>query len=252
MHNRPHHLRGRHRAFTLTELLIVIGIMIIILAMGVPMFRFISGSNSVDGAVNQIKAELTRARSEAIGTGSNVGVVFYYDSIDKQYAMALVHQVSLDAAGDGSWDLDFMPDTDYQNLPSGVGWFGMTNALVSNAASARGTTDGYLHIGVIMYDFKGRLVTSTFRVLSTSKLVQRTTAISVPVPTEIGFVLFNVEAYVNKGFTWPPPADSLVSGGGYNQGTATDDATRDTWLDQYAQPYMLDRYSGGILEVPNL
>ena len=53
--------------FTLTELLVVIGLIVLILAIAVPSFSFITGSASLDGAQNQIAAMLGRARSEAIG-----------------------------------------------------------------------------------------------------------------------------------------------------------------------------------------
>ena len=42
-------LRGR-RAFTLTEVLVIIAVIVVVLAMAVPLFNVFSASRSVDGA----------------------------------------------------------------------------------------------------------------------------------------------------------------------------------------------------------
>src|SRR5436305_737622 len=66
-------------AFTLTEILIVLGIIVLMLAIAVPALNIIRGNRSVDSAVNQVSALLGRARSEAIGLQITTGVMFFRD-----------------------------------------------------------------------------------------------------------------------------------------------------------------------------
>src|SRR5262245_28845348 len=67
------------RAFSVTELLIVIGILVLVLALAVPAFNFITGSRSVETAGNNIASMLARARAEAMGFQQMRGVFFYID-----------------------------------------------------------------------------------------------------------------------------------------------------------------------------
>jgi hypothetical protein len=77
-------------AFTLTEVLIVIGIIVLVLAMAVPAFNFISGSRSIEGGENVCTAMLGPARNLAISTGSFIGVAFYLDPVTERTTLAVV------------------------------------------------------------------------------------------------------------------------------------------------------------------
>jgi len=78
---RPRRLPGAAAAagFTLTELLIVIGIIVILIAVAVPAFKAMSGGRSIDAAANTLAAVIGRARAEAVGSGRVAGVLFYID-----------------------------------------------------------------------------------------------------------------------------------------------------------------------------
>src|SRR5436190_9253294 len=83
--------RSRHRrAFTLIELLIVIALHVLLIALAIPAFRFISGGRSVEAARNQIGATLGRARAEAIANDREEGVAFFLDARTGRNTMALV------------------------------------------------------------------------------------------------------------------------------------------------------------------
>lgn len=86
--------RARDRGFTLTEILVVIIIIVLMLAMAMPVFRYISGSRSQAGAVNQIAAFLGRCRNDAIGLQQVMGAAFYVDSTTGRTAMVEVEPVS--------------------------------------------------------------------------------------------------------------------------------------------------------------
>lgn len=81
------------RAFTMAELLIVIGIIVIVLGLAVPAFNSITGTRSLDAAQNQIGAIVARARMEAIGLQQPRGVFFYLDSVNERYVAVLVRKM---------------------------------------------------------------------------------------------------------------------------------------------------------------
>src|SRR5579862_7373475 len=87
---------ARHRrAFTLTELLIVIVLIIIILGIAIPTLSVLTGSRSTEAAKNQLAAMLGRARGLAIQNNATVGVAIFIDPNSGQTDMALVQMISL-------------------------------------------------------------------------------------------------------------------------------------------------------------
>ena len=76
--------------FTLTEILIVIGLIVLIIALAVPAFSYITGSRSVDAGENLVAAMLSRARAEAMLNNRVAGVAFFYDSVRDRTGLALV------------------------------------------------------------------------------------------------------------------------------------------------------------------
>jgi prepilin-type N-terminal cleavage/methylation domain-containing protein len=86
----PLHARPGRAGFTLTELLVVIGLVVLLLTMAVAAFNFITGSKSIDAAQNLVSAVLVRARSEAIAGQRQMGVLFYRDTANDRTAMMLV------------------------------------------------------------------------------------------------------------------------------------------------------------------
>lgn len=60
--------------FTLVELMVVITIIAVLLALGVPSYRYVANSNRVSAEVNALLGDLMFARSEAIKEGATVTV----------------------------------------------------------------------------------------------------------------------------------------------------------------------------------
>src|SRR4051794_30107299 len=79
------HRMSRRRGFSLTEILIVVALIVLLMALALPAFNFITGSRSTDAAYNTISAMLSRARTEAVGLQEIRGVMFYVDpATDRQ------------------------------------------------------------------------------------------------------------------------------------------------------------------------
>jgi type IV fimbrial biogenesis protein FimT len=70
-------MHGRLRrspGFTLVEMIVVCGIVALLLAIGVPSFRYVTTSNRATTEINGLLADLQFARSEAIREGQQIDV----------------------------------------------------------------------------------------------------------------------------------------------------------------------------------
>jgi len=84
----------RSSAFTLLELLVVMAIIIIILAITFPAYRTLTSGNNKREAVNAISAQVAAARSLALSSQRQVGLLFYEDpQTNSQSFMVLVQAV---------------------------------------------------------------------------------------------------------------------------------------------------------------
>jgi prepilin-type N-terminal cleavage/methylation domain-containing protein len=82
-------LRTR-RAFTLVELLIVLAIIGVVVALGIPLFGVLTGARSVEAGRNVVAATIGQARTVAVNEGKYAGVLFYVDPATERTAMAIV------------------------------------------------------------------------------------------------------------------------------------------------------------------
>ena len=174
--------RGSRAAFTLTELLVVIGLIVLLIAMAVPAFRAMSGGRSIDAAQNQLSAILGAARAEAIALQKVRGVFFYVDPTTDRVSAALVEETagpaSVTTGPFPDYYLDLVPDRDPIVLPVGVGLQGVDNSDVDVTRSPPVRIDdgyvGYNRVtnvnplpdptkamrygGVVLFDGYGRVV----------------------------------------------------------------------------------------------
>lgn len=177
-------VRVRVGGFTLAELLIVIGIIVLVAILAVPAFRTMTGSRSTEAAQNQLAGILGRARAEAIQLQEVHGVAFFFDRDRTRVQAVLVSQTKPPivpvtpipaTAGLPDIYLDLTPDRDPLLLPSGVGLQVVDNCNVANAPGAARGDDGYLGFnkgtqngaeveygGVILFDAFGRLISKRY------------------------------------------------------------------------------------------
>jgi prepilin-type N-terminal cleavage/methylation domain-containing protein len=167
---------GRARArrgFTLTELLVVIGIIVLMLALAVPLFNVFSGSRSVEGGQNMVSAMLQRARARALAMQERRGIFFFEDQVTRKTGMLLV---KLDEpvpppAPPAPPPAGYLPNTyvleldeqdeEIQFLPQGVGAAFVlgANPTSATAANANATGTTYRPYGLVVFDGVGRIAT---------------------------------------------------------------------------------------------
>jgi type II secretory pathway pseudopilin PulG len=286
-------------AFTLIEILVVTVVIVLMLGMAVPVFRVITGSRSEAGATNVIAAMVNRARTDAIGLQQPYGVAFFYDTAKQQSYMAEVYFPPIQATATpaantygyytqatysypfykyggtqvGGPPLDMVPDTDTVPLPAGVCVQTVCNCNYSGTYTR--SSDGYLSVGVILFDGKGRIISQNYGIAATSPLGRAMGGLSYPstsanigttnssgtitqlgVPSQFGLVVFQRDAWLNQrpnlgtGYSDALYMDNTANQlSDYNNTTnGPSPAQEETWLDQNATPLLIDRYTGTLIK----
>ena len=210
------------RGFTLIEMLIVMGIIILAVTLAIPTIRYLTGSKSEEAAQNTIAAVLSRTRADAIGLQQITGVLFYLDLVTDRVTLCEVKDTGFEAGDpNGVIYLDLVPDRDTLKLPQGLRlrtlkdgapssvyvdpmpnarYLGFNDGSSSqfNIASAP-TFDLATLGGVILFDSNGRLVTRQygFRLVSHP-------AVGGPAITTLQRLL--TSAPIVGTSNWPAPA----------------------------------------------
>jgi prepilin-type N-terminal cleavage/methylation domain-containing protein len=144
----------RRRGFTLTEVLIVIGLILLVITIAIPAMSVIGGGRSVDAAQNMISAALARARQDAMALQEPHGIMFMPDVNTGRVVLAEVHYPGF---RNSSLELDLVRDREELELPVGVGCQVTPHF---NGAGAQPMP----RIGVIMFDGRGRVSIRPFYV----------------------------------------------------------------------------------------
>jgi type II secretory pathway pseudopilin PulG len=260
----------------MTEVLIVIGIIVLMIAIAVPAFNLIRGGRSLDAAENQIAAVLGRARADAIGLQKPHGVMFFLDNQTDRVQVAEVFAADFPDAGAPTRDvyLDLVADRDFVPFPPGVLGFVLND-------SGGGARDRYLGYnpevstggpsytplgGVILFDGNGQLINRTYGYrTSLNGLATRMWALigapsSTPAgqfveagpatfspPTiapssSLGFLLCDREGHKNNGSM----GDPLFAGGAGATNAA--ETGEEAWLDENGTPLIINRYNGTLTQ----
>jgi len=254
--------------FTLTEMLVVIGVMVLLIGLAVPAFRSLSGSNSIEGASNVVSASLARARAQALGLQRPHGIAFYRDAATGRYAMALV-----EAKSPAQWTADTTyavgdwvytgPSTSRAHFvcivahtsavgtpPPGANWetvhatantainagdlaidlvAGSDRLLLPTGVDAATVSDTYRDLGVVLFDANGAVVSSQYTIAFESRLYQQV------VPGATGATTF-VDQVSQIGLML------------FDRELAANAATRAIYIQDNATPLLVNRYNGTIVK----
>ncbi|MEM6562044.1 MAG: prepilin-type N-terminal cleavage/methylation domain-containing protein [Planctomycetota bacterium] len=80
----------RHKGFTLIEITVVLGLILVLATLAIPAVNALRGTRSAEAGANVAAAMLSRARAEAVDRAAPVGVLFYVDPETRISTMALV------------------------------------------------------------------------------------------------------------------------------------------------------------------
>lgn len=135
--NRQHEARG----FTLMELMVVMGIIVLLLSMGVLAFNALTGRRSISMAQNQVANMLGRARALAMrdsgGVVRSVGVFFFLDPQTDRTAMVIVTN-AMALTGDADPNEQYKPWTPGATYQVGDRVVAITKDLVENGGIVGG------------------------------------------------------------------------------------------------------------------
>ncbi len=231
MTRRRHHIIAASPAspggFTLTELLVVVGLIVLLVAVAVPSFQAITGSRSVETAENTVGPVIARARTLAIADAAPTGTLFYVDPATRRTVMQIVRlDESLTPA-----QLTRV-DTDPQFLPRGI-------AVQLATDSTSGTTDRFLSMGLVLFDAQGMLVNRQYTIEATGQIgidLGLTTNLT-GLQSQSILMLIDREIIAAQGMTDTDPA---IDGGGY--GVAESD--EELRIAQLGIPVRVNRYNG--------
>jgi type II secretory pathway pseudopilin PulG len=134
-------------AFTLVEMLVVMGIIVIAIAMAVPTIKYLTGSKSEQAAQNAVAAMLARTRSDAIALQQPQGVLFTIDLASDRVTLYQVVQTTLATDPAGITYLDLTPDRDPLLLPPGVRAWTIKDPYVPAGIGATDPFPGYRYLG---------------------------------------------------------------------------------------------------------
>lgn len=212
------------RAFSLAELLIVIGIIVLVLAMAVPAFNALTGSRSIESATNAISASLSRARLAAIQAQQPRGLVFYRDANNDRIAMALA------GLNPTNGYIDVMPEADVQYLPTGVS-IAFRHGTSSGYTYRLGTADLADLYGLVMFDSRGQVLLRGYQIHQNDEIARR-----------LGIT--STESTYSGGDLFTQPAFLLFERGLFDNQSFDDTDDENEWLEDNASVLLINRYNG--------
>jgi len=237
----PQPFSAARQGFTLTEMLIVVGIIVLIVTLTIPAMNAIAGNRSIDSAQNQLAAIIGRARQEAIGLQDYRGVMLFQDANTGRACAVEVYFPT-----PGNTTLDLAPAHDELLLPTGIS-FRMVE-----------TVGGYTPLNVIMFNSRGEFYsTGSTNPPQWSILANPTSPQTTSSPPGTGLALRIQNAAFTQTLSaagMPVPASSGAAAfgfilfpdeGAYQNAYTNNSST--TYLTDTGITFLISKYNGTLL-----
>jgi type II secretory pathway pseudopilin PulG len=264
--------------FTLTEILIVIGLIVLILLLAMPALNLMTGSRSIEGAQNQLSSFIGRSRQMALGLQEPRGVMFYRLPDGAMQGVFVQEWRGRDTGRTAEVYLDLVENTDPMGFPVGVAMQIIDDAAMSGSVRS---DDGYVGFndlgggvqvgGVIMFDALGKTMHVSYGFTTQHWIRDPATLVYSKIPSpmsallkindsagdldyfdppnfagatysSIGFILIESDTLQSQFGDYYP--DPQVAGGGYS----TSEQNEEAYIDANAIPFLVNRYNGTLIK----
>jgi len=213
------------------------------------------------------------ANGSAVKRTSSTGLAYYFVS-NQNNPGVITTAPGFGQQSYGVWQVSYGPpiemrtDTDLQPLPAGIAVQTICNCSYSNGQRL---TDGYLTVGVILFDGLGRLTSQPYGFAGSSQLAISSglnqaypavtnvgifnsvgNLIQFGVPSQFGLVVYQRNDFVSQGFPTNDPTYfySTAQASSYYNSSPTGGPTQaqeESWLDQNSTPLLINRYTGTLI-----
>lgn len=226
--------------FSLTELIIVIGIIVLFIAVAIPAFNIITGQRSIAGAQNLLSAEVAGVRMRAIAQQRHMGLVLMLNQDER---ITLRRCEVLERHPGAQLVVELVPESEPVLLPAGVSM----QFLRAPGGGSAGRYAGFIENGqpvarIMMFDPGGRVELTPYwyarsdgsltllgEMLGLTSSAQPSGGAPKP---EIGLLLF----------------DRADFAGQFSFEDIGSEAAEENWLDENGTLLVLSRYNGTFVQ----
>lgn len=267
------------KAFTLAEMLVVMGIIVVFILAAIPVVRSLSKSGGVSASRNSVASLMTRAREEAVAIQEIRGVLFTIDPASGRVIGWICEQSVIQDAnltGQGIILLDIVPGRDCLVFPAGVS----LQTIFNGTSSSSTGDDHYLGYnngvgGVVLFDGMGHTLVRQYgfqtaslpagmgigtiingpsvaylpTILTPPPLPYKAGAFATVPYSQLGLVLFDSDEFKSQGFS-DSDSDQWSNGSlwtGSNAVQFSSEQTEETWIDQHSTPVLINRFNGTLI-----
>jgi prepilin-type N-terminal cleavage/methylation domain-containing protein len=230
------------RAFTLTELLVVIGVIVLVLAMAVPLFNVMSGDRGVEGAQNVLSAMLQRARARAIAVQEPRGLFFFENPATGEYTLCIVKIQPTQTTSGLVPAIELDPQDD-EAVPLGRG--AAMTSVFAVAQSSSLYNRRYLPYGVVMFDGLGRTQPTQYVIYTDNRSDPTKSSFDLIRRFGLGGILTpNLELSTNAFLLYTRSKFQKQGDDNPNQFGSRSL----TWLDENGSNQIVNRYNGTLIK----